>query len=319
MSEKTTLLFVDDEERILRSLRMLFRGTYEVLTTTDGNEALRILGERRVHVLVSDQRMPLMTGVELLSRARDVSPSTMRLLLTGYSELDAVVGSVNEGEIFRFINKPWDAAEIKATVEKAAAIAHKLFDAEQFGMLPLPVSGDDEADSGHHVLVLDRDFQTRDTVEAALKRLGEQYVLHWGRSVDEAFGLMAEYDISLVLSEIYLGDEAVTGALKSLKQQYPEIVTLVLTSFKDTQRLIELINQGQIYRFLPKPLSVGLLAKSLSAAIVHQRAIEESPVLAERHSVEPARETADRAVADRIRGFLDRIRRRRPGAPAYES
>ena len=136
--------------------------------------------------------------------------------------------------------------------------------------------------------------------------------------VEEAFELLAEHDISLLLSEIHVDGESIAGALNSLKRQYPEIVTLVVTSFKDTHLLIDLINQGQVYRFLPKPISVGLLSKSISAAITHQRALEESPVLTERHSVEASNDAGDRAIAERVRGFLDRLRRRRPGSPAYE-
>ena len=106
---KPTLLLIDDEERILRSLRMLFFIGYDVRTTTDPDEAIRILREEKVHVIVSDQRMPVMQGSELLRIARETSPATMRILLTGYSDLDASIASVNEGEVFRYLMKPWNA------------------------------------------------------------------------------------------------------------------------------------------------------------------------------------------------------------------
>lgn len=112
MNEKPTLMFVDDEERILRSLKMMFRNKYEVLTTTTGQEALQMMRQIKVHVLVSDQRMPAMLGVELLRQAKTVSPKTIRMLLTGYADKEAVIGSINEGEIFRYISKPWKSDDI---------------------------------------------------------------------------------------------------------------------------------------------------------------------------------------------------------------
>ena len=120
-----TVLFVDDEERILRSLRMQFRGRYEVLTSTSGQDALQIVRSRVVHAVVSDQRMPGMLGAELLSRVREASPATMRLLLTGYSDMQAIVASVNEGEIFRFIEKPWHPQRLLEAVDQAVQVARQ--------------------------------------------------------------------------------------------------------------------------------------------------------------------------------------------------
>ncbi|HKJ73854.1 MAG TPA: response regulator, partial [Alphaproteobacteria bacterium] len=88
---KATVLFVDDEERILRSLKMLFRGRYDVLTASSGEEALALVRTRHVHVIVSDQRMPGMLGAALLAQVKVASPTTMRLLLTGYSDLTATI------------------------------------------------------------------------------------------------------------------------------------------------------------------------------------------------------------------------------------
>lgn len=109
---KAKILFVDDEERVVNLLKMMFRSTHEVFTATSGKAALEIIETHSIQVIVSDQRMPGMLGTELLSTVRKVSPNTMRILLTGYSDLAAIVGSVNDGEIFRFVNKPWNNEEI---------------------------------------------------------------------------------------------------------------------------------------------------------------------------------------------------------------
>lgn len=119
------ILFVDDEERILRSLAMQFRRHYEVLTESDPRRALERLKTERIQVLVSDQRMPQMSGAELLAQARERYPETLRILLTGYSDLDAAVDALNDGGIFRYLTKPWNPQEMAFTLRQAAEIASR--------------------------------------------------------------------------------------------------------------------------------------------------------------------------------------------------
>jgi DNA-binding NtrC family response regulator len=119
------LLFVDDEPAILNALRIVFRRGYQVQSTTDGEEALQWLATREIDVIVCDQRMPRLTGVEVLSRARIISPPTARILLTGYADSDAVMGAINEGEAMRFLQKPWDNALLKLRIDEAVRSARQ--------------------------------------------------------------------------------------------------------------------------------------------------------------------------------------------------
>lgn len=132
---KPKILFVDDEERILNSLRALFRMEYDVTVTTDGYHAVELLKHNHYHLLVSDQRMPIMQGVELLRQAKEHSPHTVRILLTGFSDLAAIVGSVNEGEVYRYICKPWDSEELRELIASAVKIGLDLAK-----LAPLPKS-----------------------------------------------------------------------------------------------------------------------------------------------------------------------------------
>ena len=116
----TTLLIVDDEPDVAESLHHLFRREYRVLTASSGPEALGHLGREDVHVILSDQRMPGMTGDALLAQARVVRPDAVRMLFTGYADMQAVISAVNEGRIFRYILKPWDPLELAALVRQAA-------------------------------------------------------------------------------------------------------------------------------------------------------------------------------------------------------
>ena len=120
MERKHTLLFVDDEPNILNSLRRLFRRDgYEILTAGGGREGLELLAKHEIAVVVSDQRMPEMLGAEFLGRARELRPDTIRIMLTGHSDLEAATQAINEGGVYRYITKPWDEPNLKSTVRGA--------------------------------------------------------------------------------------------------------------------------------------------------------------------------------------------------------
>ncbi len=119
--EKPTLLCLDDEKDNLEALERVFRKKYHVLKATSANEAFDILSHRpNISVIVSDQRMPAMTGVEFLERSILSHPDTSRILLTGYTDIESVIAAVNKGQIFRYITKPWDSIDLLNTVDQAA-------------------------------------------------------------------------------------------------------------------------------------------------------------------------------------------------------
>ncbi len=116
MNEKTVLC-VDDEPSILSALkRLLRREPYRLLTANSGAEALQILQHEDIALIVSDHRMPEMTGTELLSEVQNFSPDTVRVMLSGYAEAAAIVEAINKGHIFRFLGKPWNDEELKANL-----------------------------------------------------------------------------------------------------------------------------------------------------------------------------------------------------------
>ncbi len=120
-----TVLFVDDEPQILSSLRRLARRLgYQPIVANGGAEALALLEESPVDVIVSDMRMPKMTGAEFLQQAAERWPETIRILLTGYSDIESAVSAVNDGKIFRYLNKPWEDDAIKQVLDQAMEIAH---------------------------------------------------------------------------------------------------------------------------------------------------------------------------------------------------
>jgi serine/threonine-protein kinase len=298
---KLSLLLVDDEERILRSLAMLFRGAYRLQGTTDPQAALALVERETVHVIVSDQKMPTMRGAELLREVRSRSPHTMRILLTGYSELDAVVASVNEGEIFRYVSKPWDAAELRATVDEAAQIARSQLEAPLAASIATAAPGAAEG-----ILVIDDDAEVFRIVREVA---GTAQPAYWARSMEQAFELLAAQNIGVVVSELRAGGESLTAALKLLKAQHPEVVTIVMTPFEDTGVLVGLINQGHVFRLLPKPVRRGPLGMNVASALRQHRVLKASPILRRRHQVEKIRQPEEVSVTARVMGFLGRLRR----------
>ncbi|MBI5442784.1 MAG: response regulator [Deltaproteobacteria bacterium] len=114
------VLFVDDEENILKALRRLFRSApWEMRFAGSGREALELFRTRSFDVVVADQRMPDMTGVELLKRVRANWPRTIRIVLSGYSDIETILEAVNEGSIFKFLTKPWDDSVLRRCLEDA--------------------------------------------------------------------------------------------------------------------------------------------------------------------------------------------------------
>ena len=114
------ILLVDDEVNVLSALtRVLIDDPYEILTATGGRQALDILKENTIKVIVSDERMVGMQGAVLLAEVKQCSPHTIRMLLTGHATLDAAMRAVNEGEIYRFFTKPWDDTQIRFALMSA--------------------------------------------------------------------------------------------------------------------------------------------------------------------------------------------------------
>ena len=119
---KHTLMFVDDERAITKALHRLFRKDgYHILTASSGMEGLELLEKAKnpISLIISDQRMPQMNGAQFLERAKKIFPDAIRFLLTGYSDMDAVVDAVNKGEIHRYLTKPWNDDDLLLQVRQS--------------------------------------------------------------------------------------------------------------------------------------------------------------------------------------------------------
>lgn len=114
--EKPTVLYIDDEEDNLVVFRSAFRREYNVLTTTSPDDALQLVKEQEVPVIITDQRMPQCTGVELLGKL-PTDIDNVRMILTGFSDVEVIVEAINTCNLYRYITKPWDKSELKHTID----------------------------------------------------------------------------------------------------------------------------------------------------------------------------------------------------------
>jgi len=471
-----TVLFVDDERRVLTSMRAMFRRDYDVLLANSGQEALDLLREYDVDVIVSDQRMPGMTGVDMLKQVKTLAPRAMRILLTGYADLKAIEASINEGEVFRFLTKPCapeqlreaiehaieasavdasaveasavetsgvDAWDVEASLEEAwpgessgtgpltadseapepavpdsvarsgdidfglglestvevvspedsttsSVLASDAFELIEVvpkggtattppaGLQPLPRRTPTPPTAGHEVsvgprstvnlLVSDRravaagPMQTPESPEVAVapstprspvmhrphrpvrtpaarrpppatKSIGDvdllvltqdtamvgliegaldgRHRLHAASDVDGALALLEAHPIGVLVTDLVVREDEIAELTTQLKQHVPELVTIVASERSDAQQLIDLINYGQIFRFLLKPLHGGQCRLSIDSAIGRHRELALDPSLARRHVVaarpKPIGEGVMRHVIARVRRLRERF------------
>ncbi|HEV3236855.1 MAG TPA: hybrid sensor histidine kinase/response regulator [Gemmataceae bacterium] len=252
MPRRHTILVVDDEPDVVQSLQDLLRLDYKVMGATRAVEGLRIMESVEVHVVMSDQRMPEITGVEFLRRVRDKHPDTIRLLITGYADIKAVIDAINQGSVYRYITKPWDPDELQTIIRQAA---------EQRDLL---------------------EERKRLLAELTNKNneLGEANIeLKQANQLKEAFIRVASHELRTPLTII--------AGLTELALQTPDCMTegvkrWLISSLKACERLDRLVDQ------LTKMLTAGNFARSLDRRptdlpeLIRQAAQEVKPFVDQR-------------------------------------
>jgi len=222
---------------------------------------------------VSDQRMPSMTGVDLLSKVKVISPNTTRILLTGYSDLDAMVGSINQGEIFRFVQKPWNNQDLLETVNRGSEISRKLYTSDR---VPLVKIEGDDAFAGTCVLVVDA---SRETFVLTDRVFGKTTQLEFAETLADARRLLSKHHFSVVMLSFSDNHAPEIELLQMLRLHHPTTVSVVVSARNDSNQLIRLINDGQVYRYLMSPIKIGALKINLLSALRHSLQLQRDPKL----------------------------------------
>jgi response regulator RpfG family c-di-GMP phosphodiesterase len=378
MTDKARILFVDDEKRVLNAMRGLFRRHYELFLTCEGAEAVRLAVENDVDVIVADQRMPGMTGIEVLAEVKQRSPRTVRILLTGYADPTAVEGSINLGEVFRFLSKPCpprllretlslaiDAARTSPAANEPVTTPTRPAAAEVPAPPPLPAANDsfsvpDKTDdsgvnpappienlkplvprspdeSSSHWQSVTNVVMSEDTVEEtsehraltstnlALANVGvvvftvdsefaatTMRALSGDRNAVLATTLIKvaeaiqQQNAGVLITDFTSNKSVLQKIIGALKKYMPELVTIVVSNGRDTTDMISLINFGQVFRYLLKPIDPENLRRDIDAAILKHLYLLNNPESAKRHEVntEPQAPEASSTVSE----FLGKVR-----------
>lgn len=272
---KGKILCVDDEPNVLRALCWLLQKEFEVVTAAGGQEALELVRQNDFDVVISDQRMPEMSGVDLLREVSVAAPRAMRILLTGYSDLNAVLRSVNESEIFRYVTKPWNVAELPRIVAQASEIARS--------RVAPPAAANESATKAAKILVLNDDIEIHAAVALCVGDLAR--VVHV-TSLADAVHHLQEVGTGVIVGEAGACCLDVPRLVCLMKQRHPHVVSVMLAQEAATDLVTKLVNQGQVFRFLPKPIKAGEFRETLRQALEKSRQLYEQPELRCRHEVE---------------------------------
>lgn len=302
-NRKYKVLFVDDEPRVTSALKAIFRREYDVLIANSGKDALKILAKNKADVLVSDQRMPGMLGNELLAQVSKLYPQTMRILLTGFMDKQAIVNSINDGEVYRFINKPWDNDEMREVVAEAAL-------ASEIPVLPVATNTTQQDDAivstdtaitsqgkteieqqivGDRALLMME--QQKDIRHQIRKFCSNQEIMIYGTQNIEQAVAAATSRQSIGVAVIELSDDT-TAALQTinlLKQARPELITIALAEEYDAHTAVDLINQGQVFKYLAKPLDIGGFQNTIQNAFLRHRYLKKNTDAQKRFKVEKSK------------------------------
>ena len=328
-AEIPSILFIDDEPSILMAVRVVFRKGYQVTVTTDGFEAIELLKTKKFHVVVSDQRMPTITGIEVLKRAKEIAPNTVRILLTGYSDADAIVGAINDVEVHRFLQKPWDNTKLKQVIDSAIELAVSISQGtSQSDSAPVPslaknleipvveASPDtatavpahsSEADDADKETVLVVDAKSTLFAQTQTEMADKVNVLHASALLD-VFRILEATPVSIVVCAFDVQSEADRTFLQLLKKEHPYIFVIAVCDSTDSTRLIELINQAKVFRFAKKPVGMALLSRYISSALTHVKEVRQNPVLIRKQEAEALSESvAASSSAQLLQGHFSRI------------
>jgi DNA-binding NtrC family response regulator len=292
------ILFVDDEQRVLNSMRIMFRREYGLHLAGSGSEALEIIQRNPIDVIVADHRMPQMTGVEVLTQVRQASPRTVRILLTGYADLDAVEGSINEGEVFRFLTKPCPPDQLREAIALAAKVARQVESPKPEATAELqpvataaeraeapgqaPAASRERLAQGLGIVVFSTDEEVVNVVQQAVRG---RLPVYRASNIVQVIKALVEHRPGVLLTDISDDKATIQSMTARLKEHLPELVTIAVSPHRDVLDMVWLINHGQIFRFLRKPLSAGRCAISLQAALKHHRMLLKHPELVQRHQV----------------------------------
>jgi len=312
LDRKYSVLFVDDEPRVTSALKAIFRREYNVHIANSGAEALELLTKVNIDVLVSDQRMPKMLGNELLAEVSRKYPQTMRILLTGFMDKKAIVDSINEGEIYRFINKPWRNEEMREVVADAAL-------ASEIPIIPMPSTvragekqtrktepknkNQDISRAGDQAILMIE--QAKDVRHQIRKFCSDEEIMIYGtQNIEQAVAAATSREsIGVAVVELSEDTQSALQTINLLKRARPELITIALTEEYDAHTAVDLINQGQVFKYLAKPLDIAGFQNTIQNAFLRHRFLKSNSQANKRFKVESPTEK----IVSSLQGLFSKL------------
>lgn len=300
------VLTVTADPRVQRSLDVLWR-EHDVIACADPAAAIELARQQDVDAVLCHQHVPPLLGVDLLRDLRQGHPRALRFLLAEQPDPRLLLDAVNEAEVFRLIDQPWNNAAMQ---EMAAA-------ALRGARLSPPLSGnplaDEEAERVRRlmaVVVIESDAVTQQRLRDLLHG---HYKTHFAASLERALQFMEQHETGTLICSTGSSRDELATAMKALKQAHPHMSTIAIDPLTDLDRAIELINEAQIFRLLRRPFNPTLCRPFVDAALARYWNIKQQPQSAWR--VQPAEpQSAERspqrlpgALLNRIRGLPGRL------------
>ena len=330
-AHRPRLLFVDDEQRVLNSMRIMFRRQFDLFLASHGAEALDIVRDKDIDVIVADHRMPKMTGVEVLSKVRAMSPRTVRILLDGLrgprrgrrldqrqrglpfpheavraaaaarddrargeaGARDACAAGAGAADRIRRRHdrdhpreRYRDRGDAGLATGRANTSSTAVLEQPKFAPRPRRerrVRPRPKLATGLGIVVFSMDHEVIDIVQKAVR--GRLPVYTAGNIV-QVVKYLTEQRPGVLVTDVSEDKATIQSMTARLKEHLPQLVTIAVSQHRDVLDMVWLINHGQIFRFLRKPLSAGRTAISLQAALQHHRLLLKNPELAKRHEVD---------------------------------
>lgn len=276
MKNTSHILLVDDEPLILSSMRDLLEVDYAVHTAESGQKALEILSKFPIKVIISDERMPMMRGHQLLKRAKQVSPNTIRILLTGYADLESVMNSVNAGEIFRYLNKPCRNDVLLNVVRLSVQIYDRLLSLKPTATA---AASKNEVKPDLSTPKYDALFVgfTPDEIARLQLRLSKHFTIRTAATVVEALKLIGDVPPAVIVSELKLDDYEGIDFLQAVIRENPQLIIIVLTDTVDVGLITKAVNELNVFRYLPKSATQDEIERALMDAAARSAIYRAQP------------------------------------------
>lgn len=275
--KRHTIMIVDDLEVNLNSMVSLLSDDYYIITACDGEEALDKIHDMEnpesIALIISDQRIPILTGLQLFEKIKYILPNTIRIIMTSYDDKSVMLDSINKAEIYGFFLRPWDPDDLISTVKRAIEAFERKRDLDEYRRTlekknqELAQKNEKEIKK-HSIMIVDDEKAHLESMESLLS---EDYniitALHGKEALDITTSIKNSGNISVVIADQRMPELTGLQLFEKIKDILPNTIRIILTAYDDKDVIIDAINKAQIHRFILKPFEPENLKRTIKDAV----------------------------------------------------